>query len=177
MRWQWWKRCCRCLSWVIPSLSVEVAQRHCSSSHQGAKVRGVPTHMWSTPHKRLFFFNAISLWISIKLTSSYQKCLCDWGYDIQLKCFFFFYMFFKCPVWHVSVFVGSKCQVSTNLLLILFSDLQDFVHNGRHIPRHHVVLCFGDEYPDPQRPRKLITAQVNAKQKKTLPWKQKQRRF
>ncbi|PWA25437.1 hypothetical protein CCH79_00005364, partial [Gambusia affinis] len=39
-------------------------------------------------------------------------------------------------------------------------DLQDFVHNGRHIPRHHVVLCFGDEYPDPQRPRKLITAQI-----------------
>uniref|UniRef100_A0A3B3V481 Interferon regulatory factor 4a n=1 Tax=Poecilia latipinna TaxID=48699 RepID=A0A3B3V481_9TELE len=39
-------------------------------------------------------------------------------------------------------------------------DLQDFVHNGRHIPRHQVVLCFGDEYPDPQRPRKLITAQI-----------------
>ncbi|MED6264932.1 hypothetical protein CHARACLAT_020248 [Characodon lateralis] len=39
-------------------------------------------------------------------------------------------------------------------------DLQDFAHNGRHLPRHQVVLCFGDEYPDPQRPRKLITAQV-----------------
>ncbi|XP_072219989.1 interferon regulatory factor 4a isoform X2 [Leuresthes tenuis] len=39
-------------------------------------------------------------------------------------------------------------------------DLQDFAHNGRHLPRHQVVLCFGDEYPDPQRPRKMITAQV-----------------
>ncbi|KAK2822470.1 hypothetical protein Q5P01_022535 [Channa striata] len=39
-------------------------------------------------------------------------------------------------------------------------ELQDFAHNGRHIPRHQVILCFGDEYPDPQRPRKLITAQV-----------------
>ncbi|XP_029971132.1 interferon regulatory factor 4a [Salarias fasciatus] len=38
--------------------------------------------------------------------------------------------------------------------------LQDFVHNGRHSPRYQVVLCFGDEYPDPQRPKKLITAQV-----------------
>uniref|UniRef100_A0A3B4ZC94 Interferon regulatory factor 4-like n=1 Tax=Stegastes partitus TaxID=144197 RepID=A0A3B4ZC94_9TELE len=39
-------------------------------------------------------------------------------------------------------------------------ELQDFAHNGRHVPRHQVVLCFGDEYPDPQRPRKMITAQV-----------------
>lgn len=40
-------------------------------------------------------------------------------------------------------------------------ELQDFVYNGRHLPRHQVVLCFGDEYPDPQRPRmKMITAQV-----------------
>uniref|UniRef100_A0A3P9M2V0 Interferon regulatory factor 4a n=1 Tax=Oryzias latipes TaxID=8090 RepID=A0A3P9M2V0_ORYLA len=39
-------------------------------------------------------------------------------------------------------------------------DLQDFAHNGRHLPRHQVVLCFGDEYPDPQRSRKMITAQV-----------------
>ncbi|XP_029380447.1 interferon regulatory factor 4a isoform X2 [Echeneis naucrates] len=39
-------------------------------------------------------------------------------------------------------------------------ELQDFAHNGRHVPRHQVVLCFGDEYPDPQRSRKLITAQV-----------------
>ncbi|XP_067330057.1 interferon regulatory factor 4a isoform X2 [Channa argus] len=39
-------------------------------------------------------------------------------------------------------------------------ELQDFALNGRHIPRHQVILCFGDEYPDPQRPRKMITAQV-----------------
>uniref|UniRef100_A0A3Q4BS01 IRF tryptophan pentad repeat domain-containing protein n=1 Tax=Mola mola TaxID=94237 RepID=A0A3Q4BS01_MOLML len=39
-------------------------------------------------------------------------------------------------------------------------ELQDFAHNGRQLPRHQVVLCFGDEYPDPQRPRKMITAQV-----------------
>ncbi|XP_041849570.1 interferon regulatory factor 4a isoform X2 [Melanotaenia boesemani] len=39
-------------------------------------------------------------------------------------------------------------------------DLQDFANNGRHLPRHQVVLCFGDEYPDPQRPKKMITAQV-----------------
>lgn len=44
--------------------------------------------------------------------------------------------------------------------LLLQSELQDFVHNGRHLPRHQVVLCFGDEYPDPQRQRKMITAQV-----------------
>ncbi|XP_054624211.1 interferon regulatory factor 4a isoform X2 [Dunckerocampus dactyliophorus] len=39
-------------------------------------------------------------------------------------------------------------------------ELQDFAHNGRHLPKHQVVLCFGDEYPNPQRPRKMITAQV-----------------
>ncbi|XP_028328077.1 interferon regulatory factor 4a [Gouania willdenowi] len=39
-------------------------------------------------------------------------------------------------------------------------ELQDYVHNGRHLPRFQVVLCFGDEYPDPQRSRKMITAQV-----------------
>ncbi|KAM9845251.1 interferon regulatory factor 4a [Aulostomus maculatus] len=39
-------------------------------------------------------------------------------------------------------------------------ELQDFAHNGRHLPRHQVALCFGDEYPDPQRSRKMITAQV-----------------
>ncbi|KAM8849425.1 LOW QUALITY PROTEIN: interferon regulatory factor 4a [Spinachia spinachia] len=39
-------------------------------------------------------------------------------------------------------------------------ELQEFAHNGRHLPRHQVVLCFGDEYPDPHRPRKMITAQV-----------------
>ncbi|KAM3865840.1 interferon regulatory factor 4-like [Diretmus argenteus] len=40
------------------------------------------------------------------------------------------------------------------------NELQAFAHDGRHIPRHQVVLCFGDEYPDPQRQRKMITAQV-----------------
>ncbi|XP_030015285.1 interferon regulatory factor 4a isoform X2 [Sphaeramia orbicularis] len=39
-------------------------------------------------------------------------------------------------------------------------ELQEFAHNGRHLPRHQIVLCFGDEYPDPQRTRKMITAQV-----------------
>ncbi|KAF7654200.1 hypothetical protein LDENG_00072800 [Lucifuga dentata] len=39
-------------------------------------------------------------------------------------------------------------------------ELQDFAQDGRHIPRHQVVLCFGDEYPHPQRARKMITAQV-----------------
>ncbi|KAK5860038.1 hypothetical protein PBY51_021546 [Eleginops maclovinus] len=39
-------------------------------------------------------------------------------------------------------------------------ELQDFAQYGRHLPRHQVVLCFGDEYPDPQRQRKMITAQV-----------------
>ncbi|XP_056149730.1 interferon regulatory factor 4a [Lampris incognitus] len=39
-------------------------------------------------------------------------------------------------------------------------ELQDSVHHGCRIPRHQVVLCFGDEYPDPQRQRKMITAQV-----------------
>lgn len=50
-----------------------------------------------------------------------------------------------------------------NFLTLFFflTELQDFAHNGRHVPRHQVVLCFGDEYPDPQRPRKMITAQVH----------------
>lgn len=39
-------------------------------------------------------------------------------------------------------------------------ELQDYVHNGRHLPRHQIVLCFGDEFPDAQRTRKMITAQV-----------------
>ncbi|XP_019734747.1 interferon regulatory factor 4a isoform X2 [Hippocampus comes] len=39
-------------------------------------------------------------------------------------------------------------------------ELQDFARNGRRVPPHQVVLCFGDEYPNPQRPRKMITAQV-----------------
>lgn len=46
-------------------------------------------------------------------------------------------------------------------LFFFLTELQDFAHNGRHVPRHQVVLCFGDEYPDPQRPRKMITAQVH----------------
>ncbi|XP_072297688.1 interferon regulatory factor 4a isoform X2 [Eucyclogobius newberryi] len=36
-------------------------------------------------------------------------------------------------------------------------ELQEYVHNGRPPPRHQIVLCFGD---DPQRTRKMITAQV-----------------
>uniref|UniRef100_A0A8C6WZ77 Interferon regulatory factor 4a n=1 Tax=Neogobius melanostomus TaxID=47308 RepID=A0A8C6WZ77_9GOBI len=39
-------------------------------------------------------------------------------------------------------------------------ELQEYIHNGRHPPRLQIVLCFGDEYPDPQRTRKMITAQV-----------------
>ncbi|XP_020777316.2 interferon regulatory factor 4a isoform X1 [Boleophthalmus pectinirostris] len=39
-------------------------------------------------------------------------------------------------------------------------ELHEYVHNGRSPPRHQIVLCFGDEYPDPQRSRKMITAQV-----------------
>lgn len=39
-------------------------------------------------------------------------------------------------------------------------ELQEYVHHGRHPPRPQIVLCFGDEYPDPQRTRKMITAQV-----------------
>ncbi|CAL8280179.1 unnamed protein product [Lota lota] len=40
------------------------------------------------------------------------------------------------------------------------SELQDYAHYGCRAPRHTVVLCFGDEYPDLQRHRKMITAQV-----------------
>ncbi|KAI1889219.1 hypothetical protein AGOR_G00176860 [Albula goreensis] len=40
------------------------------------------------------------------------------------------------------------------------TELQGYVHHGRPMPRFQVVLCFGDEYPDPQRPRKMITAQI-----------------
>ncbi|XP_030629900.1 interferon regulatory factor 4a [Chanos chanos] len=40
------------------------------------------------------------------------------------------------------------------------SELQGYIHHGRPMPRYHVVLCFGDEYPDPQRQSKMITAQV-----------------
>ncbi|KAL0966184.1 hypothetical protein UPYG_G00292010 [Umbra pygmaea] len=40
------------------------------------------------------------------------------------------------------------------------TELQGYAHHGRPLPRHQVVLCFGDEYPDPQRQIKMITAQV-----------------
>uniref|UniRef100_A0A672NT43 Interferon regulatory factor 4-like n=1 Tax=Sinocyclocheilus grahami TaxID=75366 RepID=A0A672NT43_SINGR len=42
------------------------------------------------------------------------------------------------------------------------SELQGFVHHGRPMPRSQVVLCFGDEFPDPQRQSKMITAQVKS---------------
>ncbi|XP_019484966.1 PREDICTED: interferon regulatory factor 4, partial [Hipposideros armiger] len=40
------------------------------------------------------------------------------------------------------------------------SELQAFAHHGRPLPRFQVTLCFGEEFPDPQRQRKLITAHV-----------------
>lgn len=40
------------------------------------------------------------------------------------------------------------------------SELQEFAQHGRHVPRHQVALCFGDEHLGPQRPRKMFTAQV-----------------
>ncbi|XP_012988763.3 interferon regulatory factor 4a isoform X1 [Esox lucius] len=40
------------------------------------------------------------------------------------------------------------------------TELQGYAHHSRPMPRHLVVLCFGDEYPDPQRQTKMITAQV-----------------
>ncbi|XP_062337820.1 LOW QUALITY PROTEIN: interferon regulatory factor 4a [Osmerus eperlanus] len=43
---------------------------------------------------------------------------------------------------------------------LFLNELQGYIHHGRPMPRHQVVLCFGDEYPDPQRQRKMITAQV-----------------
>ncbi|XP_068604968.1 interferon regulatory factor 4a [Brachionichthys hirsutus] len=39
-------------------------------------------------------------------------------------------------------------------------ELQDFAHNGQHLPGHQVMLCFGEEYSDSQQPRKMITAKV-----------------
>ncbi|XP_077580361.1 interferon regulatory factor 4a [Stigmatopora nigra] len=39
-------------------------------------------------------------------------------------------------------------------------ELQDFANNGMRVPKHQVVLHFGDEYPNQQRSRKMITAQV-----------------
>ncbi|CAL8344841.1 unnamed protein product [Merluccius merluccius] len=43
---------------------------------------------------------------------------------------------------------------------LFLTELQDYTHLGCRAPRHTVVLCFGDEYPDLQRHRKMITAQV-----------------
>ncbi|XP_023417909.1 interferon regulatory factor 4 isoform X2 [Cavia porcellus] len=42
------------------------------------------------------------------------------------------------------------------------SELQAFAHahHSRPLPRFQVTLCFGEEFPDPQRQRKLITAHV-----------------
>uniref|UniRef100_A0A8C8AK08 Interferon regulatory factor 4 n=1 Tax=Otus sunia TaxID=257818 RepID=A0A8C8AK08_9STRI len=40
------------------------------------------------------------------------------------------------------------------------AELQAFAHHGRPLPRYQVALCFGEEFPDPQRQRKLITAHV-----------------
>ncbi|KAM8967804.1 interferon regulatory factor 4 [Pelodytes ibericus] len=40
------------------------------------------------------------------------------------------------------------------------TELQAFAHHGRPIPRFQITLCFGEEFPDPQRGRKLITAHI-----------------
>ncbi|XP_043575315.1 interferon regulatory factor 4-like isoform X2 [Chiloscyllium plagiosum] len=41
------------------------------------------------------------------------------------------------------------------------AELQSYAHHGRSLmPRFQVVLCFGEEFPDPQRSRKLITAHI-----------------
>uniref|UniRef100_A0A8D0HQ48 Interferon regulatory factor 4 n=1 Tax=Sphenodon punctatus TaxID=8508 RepID=A0A8D0HQ48_SPHPU len=40
------------------------------------------------------------------------------------------------------------------------SELQAFAHHGRPLPRFQAALCFGEEFPDPQRQRKQITANV-----------------
>ncbi|XP_053323601.1 interferon regulatory factor 4 [Spea bombifrons] len=40
------------------------------------------------------------------------------------------------------------------------TELQAFAHHGRPMPRFQITLCFGEEFPDPQRGRKLITAHI-----------------
>lgn len=46
--------------------------------------------------------------------------------------------------------------------------MQAFAHHGRPLPRFQIVLCFGEEFPDPQRQRKQITAHVSIDQLKIL---------
>ncbi|XP_072567316.1 interferon regulatory factor 4-like [Paramormyrops kingsleyae] len=40
------------------------------------------------------------------------------------------------------------------------AELQGYVHHSRPMPKFRVLLSFGDEYPDPQKQMKMITAQV-----------------
>ncbi|XP_067323618.1 LOW QUALITY PROTEIN: interferon regulatory factor 4 [Anolis sagrei] len=40
------------------------------------------------------------------------------------------------------------------------SELQAYAHHRQPLPRYQIVLCFGEEFPDPQRQRKQITAHV-----------------
>ncbi|XP_018124943.1 interferon regulatory factor 4-like [Xenopus laevis] len=40
------------------------------------------------------------------------------------------------------------------------SELQAYALHGRPVPRFQIILCFGEEFPDAQRGRKLITAHV-----------------
>lgn len=57
---------------------------------------------------------------------------------------------------------GAQPSTKTFLTaLSLFPELQAFAHHGRPLPRYQVALCFGEEFPDPQRQRKLITAHVS----------------
>lgn len=76
----------RCFSWVSPSLSVEVAQSRNSSFQMGAKVCGVPTHMWSTtPWDVTVFsvpfqseFPSFSLVLSRKLLLMQENVIAQW---------------------------------------------------------------------------------------------------
>ncbi|XP_055507625.1 interferon regulatory factor 4-like isoform X2 [Leucoraja erinacea] len=44
---------------------------------------------------------------------------------------------------------------------LALSELQSCAHHGRtFMPRYQIVFCFGEEFPDPQRSRKLITAHI-----------------